>query len=173
MKKLRLNYLIIGLLSLTILASCNKDSEEANEPQGDIVGIWRVTAASFTVDGISFRDYVVQLNRDLGVPLTNEELAEPNESFSSDSEEFDESKVLEFQSDGTLVIAGDGTSDEGTWSISGQSLTIDDGDEQTQYIIKNLTGSEMELSLVIPEDGDLGIPGSEDAVLELLFMLTR
>ena len=170
MKQLRLNYLILCLLSLGFLASCGSDDEEATDLQDDIVGTWRVTAASFTVDGLSFRDYIVKLYQDLGTPLTDEELAEFDESFSFDSDEFE---VLEFKSDGTLLITGDGTTDAGTWAISGQTLTIDDGDEQTQYIIKKLTGSEMELSLISPEDGGLGIPGSEDAVLELLFTLTR
>ncbi len=173
MKQLRLNFFILGLLSLGLLASCGSDDEEATDLQDDIVGTWRVTAASFTVDGLSFRDYIVKLYQALGTPLTDEELAEFDESFSLDSDEFDEFEVLEFKSDGTLLITGDGTTDAGTWAISGQTLTIDDGDEQTQYIIKKLTGSEMELSLIISEDGGLGIPGSEDAVLELLFTLTR
>ena len=170
MKQLRLNFFILGLLSLGLLASCGGDDEEATDLQGDIVGTWRVTAASFTADGINLRDYIVQLYRNLGIPLTNEELAELDESFSLDT---DELEVLEFRSDGTLSITGDGSTGEGTWTLAGQTLTIDDGDEQTQYTIKKLTDSEMQLSFIADEDGDLGIPGSEDAVLELLYTLTR
>ena len=173
MKQLRLNYLILCLSSLGLMASCGGNDEEATDLQGDIVGTWRVTAASFTADGISLRDYIVQLYRNLGTPLTDEELAELDESVSFDSEEFDESGVLEFRSDGTLSITEDGTTGEATWTLAGQTLTIDDGDEQTQYTIKKLTDSEMQLSFIADEDGGLGLPGSEDAVLELLFTLTR
>ena len=170
MKQLRLNYLMLCLLSLGFLASCGGDDEEATNLQGDIVGTWQTQSASFTVDGLNFSDYIEKLNRDLEIPLTDEELADFNEFFSSDT---DELEVLEFRSDGTLSITGDGSTGEGTWTLAGQTLTIDDGDEQTQYTIKKLTDSEMQLTFIADEDGGLGIPGSEDAVLELLFTLTR
>lgn len=175
MKKFRFNYLVFGLFSLSFLASCGGDSEEAANFQASIVGTWRYSDASFTIDGVSYRDYVVQFYRNLGIPLTDDELAELDESFTFDSEDFDESELLEFQSDGTLLITDneDGTTERGTWVISEQILTIDDGDDVVQFLIKSLTDREMQLTLIYDEDVDLELFDGEDAVMEFLFTFTR
>ena len=173
MKQLRLNYLILGLLSLGLLASCGGDDEEATDLQGDIVGTWRGQSMSFTVDGLSLRDYVKKLYADLGIPITDEELEAFTEETESDAEEL--ASVLEFKSDGTLLITDneDGTVESGTWVISGNTLTIDDGDDAGIFTIERLTGSELHLLAQLDEDADLGLEGSEDAVIRWLFTFTR
>ncbi|MGB3777700.1 MAG: lipocalin family protein [Tunicatimonas sp.] len=172
MKKLRLNYLIIGLLSLTALVSCNKNDEESDDPQGDIVGTWRAQSITFTVDGVSFRDYVKKLFADSGTPISDEDLDAFTDETSADADDL--ASVLEFKSGGTVLVTDtdDGTTDTNTWTISGNTLTIDDGDEADVFTIERLTGSELHLVSVF-EDGDLGLPGSEDADIRLLFILTR
>ena len=172
MKKYRLRNLILNLLCLALLASCNKDDEASRNFQRDIVGTWRGQAISFTVDGVSFRDYVRNLYANLGIPLTDEDLAELDDAFETDSEEL--GSVLDFQSNGTLVITDeDGGTETGTWTVSGNTLTIDDGDETVSFAIDRLTDNELHLAMQFDEDTDLGLVGAEDAAIRLLFTFTR
>ena len=169
MKKLRFNYFVLGLLSLSVLASCKKDSEE---PKSDIVGTWRGQSVSLTVDGLSLREYARKLFADQGNPLTDEELAAFDDESTEELEGFAE--VVEFRSDGTLLFTeDDGTTDESTWKVVGNTLTIDDGDDALAYTIERLTDSELHLLLQSDGDNSLGWPGSEDAVIRLLSTFTR
>ncbi len=95
------------------------------------------------------------------------------EETESDAEDL--ASVLEFKSDGTLLITDteDGTVASETWKVSGNTLTIDDGDEADVFIIERLTDNELHLLTQFDEEAGLGIPGSEDADLRLLFTLTR
>ncbi len=173
MKKFRIIHLILGLFSLSFLASCVGNDEESNAPQDEIVGSWRGQSILFTVDGLSLRDYVKKLYADLGIPITDEEL----DAFTEETEFDDEAlaSVLEFKSDGTLLITNneDGTVESGTWVISGNTLTIDDGDDAGIFTIERLTGSELHLLAQLDEDVGLGLEGSEDAVIRWLFTFTR
>ena len=173
MKQLRLNYLIPGLLSLGLLASCGGDDEEATDLQGDIVGTWRGQSISFTVDGLSLRDYVKKLYAGLGIPITDEELDAFTEETEFDNEAL--ASVLEFKSDGTLLISDneDDTVESGTWVVSGNTLTIDDGEDVAVFTIERLTSSELHLLAQLDEDAGLGLEGSEDAVVQWLFTFTR
>ncbi len=78
MKNLRVNYLIVGLLSLAFLASCVGDDDESDVSQGDIVGTWRAQSISFTVDGMSLRDYAKNLFASQNIPITDDELERAN-----------------------------------------------------------------------------------------------
>jgi hypothetical protein len=173
MKILRVNYLIVGLLSLAFLASCVGDDEESDISQGDIVGAWRAQSISFTVDGVSLRDYAKNLFASQGVPITDEELDAFTEDTESDAEDL--ASVMEFQSDGTLLITDndDGTTETVNWQVSGNTLTIDDGDDADVFTIERLTNNELHLLTQFDEDAGLGLPGSEDADIRLLFTLTR
>ncbi|MGB3850493.1 MAG: lipocalin family protein [Tunicatimonas sp.] len=173
MKNLRVNYLIVGLLSLAFLASCVGDDDESDVSQGDIVGTWRAQSISFTVDGMSLRDYAKNLFASQNIPITDDELDALTEETESDAEDL--ASVLEFKSDGTLLITDteDGTVASETWKVSGNTLTIDDGDEADVFIIERLTDNELHLLTQFDEEAGLGIPGSEDADLRLLFTLTR
>ncbi len=172
MKKLKLNYLFIGLLSLGLLASCGGDSEAPDNLQGDIVGTWRAQSSSFTVDGVSFRDYVKKLYADLGIPISDADLAAFTDEIESDGDNL--AAVLDFNGNGTLLItADDGTTESIQWKISGNTLTIDDGNETTAFTIERLTNSELHLTTQFDEDADLGLEGSENADFRLLFTFTR
>lgn len=173
MKKLKFNYLLIGLLSLGLLASCGGDSEESDDSQVDIVGTWRAQSISVTADGISLRDYVKNLYANQGIPITDEELEAFTEDIETDADEL--ASVMEFKSDGTLLITDtdDGTTETITWKISGNTLTFDDGGDLEVFTIERLTSSELHLLALLDEDAGLGIPGSEDADIRLLFTLTR
>lgn len=172
MKSHQLNFFFIYLLILNILVSCGDDSEEPSPAQSPIVGIWRAESTSFTIDGVEFRDYLRTLYAGLGIPISDTELDAIIEETAADAE-FLVSEV-EFESGGNFRITNaDNSEQSGTWSISGDTLTLDEGDESSTFTIQRLTSSELHLLSQLDEENNPGLQGFEDSEVEAVFTFTR
>lgn len=147
MKKLKFNYLLIGLLSLGLLASCGGSSND--DPLGNIeaniIGEWGATDVSILIDGVEYGDYLRQISAAAGVPLSDEEV----NAFREEAElEVDQAgQIVEFVADGTFRSTySDLGRDVGNWTISGNTLSLNSGDGSLLYTVENLTDDQLRLS---------------------------
>lgn len=155
--KLKIYPLIILLLSVSVLLSCNSDKEEPTAGASAIVGTWTFSSgnASITIDGKSIRDFLIE---DAG--LSPEE-ANLFEGIFSD-EFFDVSELqgtsLIFKADGTFEVRENGVlEDSGTYELRNNNsiLTLTSGGEPQDFDVKQLTNNRLTIAFTEIEEEDL------------------
>lgn len=141
----------LSLSLLVLFASCSKDEEAPNVNQGDAVGIWQLTDVSCT-DGTT-------TTTGPGFPTINGTFTVSGKNYNT---------TVEFKADGTYKSQGSYTSvvtttvqgfsqpqevdsglfeGTGTWSITGNALTANDGTNTSTTTIEELTSTKMVLVL--------------------------
>ena len=126
--------LLSMLLVFSFLFTIGCDDDEATDETNPLVGVWNMTSLSFTTGGAT--------------------------TTIDASDEF--SIVLIFNEDGTFsnqgVMEGESHSESGTWSTSGNKLTVitEDVEEGTETEIWDYTvsGSSFSFTFTDTEDGE-------------------
>ena len=156
--KMNLASWLLGLMLVTSLFSCNKDDEEISTEVG-IIGVWTVQSADVTLDGKSLDSYIEetinQMKSQFGEQYSDEmgvAIAESFESF--DMTSGFEGNTIEFKSENNIVVVTDEDgSEEGTWSLSGNNLTVTfDGVPET-FEVRNMTKSSASLHASFEGEG--------------------
>lgn len=147
MKK-SLSSLLLGLLVTVTLFSCNKDDEEISVEAG-IVGTWAVESTDVTLDGKSLEAYVeeaiAQLKDQMGENYSDEMGTQFEEMFTSfDMSEEMEGIIITFAEDKTVTVTDNNIVENGTWSVSGNTLTVTIDDPQT-FEVRSITSSRAAL----------------------------
>lgn len=154
MKKIILNVAIILGLALSIF-SCEDDDTTIKPKtlQDELVGQWKHSSVSLSIDGVSYPEYLRQNYPELIGDQSDAEIE------SDINEQFDEflGDVLEFRADGTFIATyGDSEPDSGNWSANDQTQTlifnIDDPDDEfedpdVQLTIESFTDNALTVSL--------------------------
>ncbi len=118
---------IAALAVLFVVASCGGVSE------GDLVGKWSVDPSS------------VEITMGDGIPSEMKKMVkEGQKEMEQEASEDLKAATIEFKEGGKLVISAEGESQEGTWSLDGEDLTI--GMEQG--------GVKGEITVQVEMDGD-------------------
>lgn len=117
-----LSFMLVA--ALLIFTSCSKDDETPALDASLLEGTWNYTKSEMTMSS-----------------------GEESESSSND-----EAGTYEFKSDKTLVITEDGYSSEGTYSISGQTITITFDEEAQTYDVIELTANKLTFSYTFEMD---------------------
>jgi len=158
-----LTYRIFVMLSLalsfSVLVSCGGDDEGDGPSGGDLTGTWTVASASIdaTIDGTDIVEWFVDV---LG--LTEAEAEQFGELFTDGLDEGFVGGTLTFNSDNTYEANFDGDSESGTWSRSGDQLTITSGGEESVTTIKTLTSSNLTIEFDETETEDIDEDGTTE-----------
>nr|WKN35103.1 lipocalin family protein [Tunicatimonas sp. TK19036] len=168
MKQTQRFFYTLFLLSCVVLLSCDKDDDEVN-PETGIVGTWRLTSNEYTFNQLEVRAYFEQYFADLEIEVTDDEL-DDIEALFNDSVEgaFDNGTTFEFRSDNTVIVNSPDNSEDGqgNWEIrNGNTLIINEGTDQVQFTITNLTDSELKLLLEDEENVDVDFGFGEESIL--------
>lgn len=142
MKKFNKLILITLISSIVLNSSCDNDDETDVSPTGLIVGSWVLSSVSATISGIS-------------VSGNASEFIEPECSVDD---------ILQFNADNTISVSegaevcpnGEtGLINAGTWSISGDQLTMTSGGETLSFPF-SIEGNTMTWDFSGLESLDLG-----------------
>lgn len=116
-----------ALAFLFVVASCGGASE------ADLIGKWSIDPASVSIE---LGD---------GVPAEMKGMVEGAEKeMKSEGAEDMKAATIEFKEGGKLVVGADGDTEEGTWALDGDNLTL--GMEQG--------GQKVEVTVQVEMDGD-------------------
>ena len=158
----------LWVFPLLLITACGDSSEEVvpTNIQADIVGRWSSTDISFFIDGVAYEDYIRQLSAQAGIPLSDRDIQDLVGTLGSDIDGL-LGESIEFRSDGTVVSTySDYGTGEGSWSVSGQTLSLNNSNGDLVYAIETLTQQELIISfsgdgsdptLDIIEDGTLRV----------------
>ena len=167
---------IASLALLVFLASCKKD-DDSDVNTSDVVGVWNLTGVSCTNGTTST---IVP-----GTPAFNGTFTVSGKNYNS---------TVNFKADGTYVSSGSytavvtttllGSTDvteadsgvfegSGTWSISGSTMTVNDGTTTSSSTITDLTASKMVFSVEVNETQDFGGGASSTTKGTYVFTLTK
>lgn len=111
--------------ALLIFTSCSKDDEVPALDLTLLEGTWNFTESEVTMTGMD----------------------EPTS--------YPEGGTFEFKTDKTLIVTVDGYSSEGTYSISGRTITMTYDEDTQTYDVKELTASKFTVSQT--EEIDFGV----------------
>lgn len=120
-----LSFMLIA--ALLIFTSCSKDDEAPALDVTLLEGTWNFTESEMTTTAMD----------------------------ESESTSLPAGGTYEFKSDKTLVVTEDGYSSEGTYSISGRTITTTIDEDTQTYDVKELTASKFIVSQT--EEIDFGI----------------
>lgn len=172
MKKFNsLSFLLILLPLLGIgLWSCGSDDDEPAVTQA-IVGTWAYEShtVNVTVNGQNSLEFLMST---LG--LTESQALLAQSVFMSqffDPSDF-QGTTMQFRADGTYQISSPSGTDSGTYSLKNNNtiLVLDDGDEEVEVAVVELTNSFM--TVVFSEEDEYDVTGDEnDEDLEVQFSL--
>lgn len=125
-KRILFSLMAMFMLSLTFVSCGDDDDDDAVDYKTAIVGKWKCTHDVEYTDG--------KVDRDRDVSAWNE--------------------FIEYKSDGTYVWTdGDGHTDKGTWSVSGDKLTEVDSDGDSDVCTISISGNTLTVTDEYTEDG--------------------
>lgn len=166
-----------------VLFSCSKDDEEISVEAG-IVGTWTVASVDVEFDGKSFESYIDEIIAQLeaqGAELTEDEKEEMRKGF----EEFDMGSEVEnemvnttiqFKEDNSVITTSEDGSENGTWSLSGNDLTVTFDNMPQTFEVHNMTKSQASLHSPYEIEMDSDEEESMEAMLpmiEVIFNLKK
>lgn len=169
MKKLTQQFLIIlFLVPAMVFTSCNDDEEGEVGGKADLVGTWSFAdvGVEFTIDGEDFIEWAKE-----AFDLTESEAQELEELFSEDFTDGFDGNVT-FNDDNTYSATSDGETENGTYSLNGDKLTIvPDDEESIIFDVVKLNSSTLVISSTETETDDLDEDGTSET-LEVTLSLT-
>lgn len=145
---------ILALFSvLLITTSCETDDDNGSSVNIEGNWIFNDVAIDFTVDGVSFVDYLVGLGLDQASAqaFVDEEMGKLEESFGAPA-------AILMNEGGTFVAtSSDGSTSSGTWVLSsdGKTLTITEGADIMEFTVVSLTSSQLIISVSETDMADL------------------
>ena len=126
-----------ALAILFVVASCGGASE------ADLIGKWSADPAS------------VKVELGDGVPAEMKEMvASAEKEMKEEGAEDVKAATIEFKEGGKLVVSAEGDSEEGTWSLDGDNLTLgmEDGGQKFEITVQvEMNGDSMTATLTAEE----------------------
>lgn len=163
-KNFFLKTLPVILFALTLVISCKKDD---NFSSADLVGTWTLSSESIElemkVNGKTMKQYLI----DKGVPAAVAQEAVDgfyDEFYGSVDEQIGTAfaGTMTFKSDGTYTATSDGETENGTWSLNDNKLTLTANGETIGLDVEKLTKSELLLSMKESENIDIDNDGKNE-----------
>jgi|GEM_PF-1951048 len=149
---------LLLLIPIFILASCKKD-DDSDGKNKELIGKWTITSSEseITINGTDIVEFF----------MTELELSQSDAEMYAALFDYDMSGTIEFKSDGTYETITDGDTDNGTWELNGDILTLDKGtgDEVDADVI-TLTSSQLVFEISETDSsGDIDEDGTNDTMV--------
>ena len=121
--------LLLIVLPLLLMVGCEDKKDDTTEPVDPLIGVYNLTSVSVSVTGITAQDYTLTFNHDGSNTYVVMILGDPD--------------VYSFQG----KIDGDITNEGGTWSDTGNKLTLIPSDGDTGIWDFTLSGNNLVMTL--------------------------
>jgi hypothetical protein len=150
---------LLLLMSIFMLTSCDKDEDNVNSKRDNLIGLWTITSSEteITINGTDIIEYFMA---ELGLSQSDAEAFA--EMFQSDM-----TGTIEFNSDGTYEAVSGGATNNGTWELNGDTLTMDKGTEdEADAEIISISSSKLVLEISETDSSsDMNEDGTNDTLV--------
>jgi len=143
-----------------IASNCGSDDGGNAGPENDLTGVWTIVSveSEFAVGDKSLFDFL----NDAAVP--QDTVALIFGVFESEFVDFFVPRTIEFKSNSTYISTFGGNTDQGTWTLSGSTLTIDGSTTAFVAQVETLNASTLVLFTTTSFWPDLDGDGSQETV---------
>ena len=155
---------LLAISLFTFIVSCKEDDEVVVATEAELIGTWTTQSSQVdaTINGKDMIDFLID-----AFEMTEQEAQIAKEAFEADNE-MDSGTTIELKSNHTYTAKATGEDpDDGTWKLStdGKKLLIDEGtDDEMEFEIKSISGSNLSLFTERSEKDDLDQDGTDDTI---------
>ncbi len=156
--------ILLFLASCTVLTACSSDDDEDTSTRAALIGTWVTSGVRPGVPAdTDLRAFYRQLfeNSNVSPEKLEEAIDEAVNNFDTSLDEYElGNEVWTFAADGSFTVAEGADTYSGTWTLDGNTLIADDGDEEIRAKVASITSSvlELQVALELGEVIDIGVP---------------